>query len=148
MSRDFLPVLELYGNGLDWGRNKINLLVFHLIVFPWGRARLVTPGRHNVQDMRWNSRTTPTSTFKYRNKDRNRYKYRKNTDFADRSRETQCTRHEMEFQDSIVVNRTLALRGFSSRWYSKKHVAFVSFQEACSFRICPGLSACSYMKSK
>ena len=97
MSRDFLPVLELYGNGLDWGRNKINLLVFHLIVFPWGRARLVTPGRHNVQDMRWNSRTTPTSTFKYRNKDRNRYKYRKNTDFADRSREAQCTRHGMEF---------------------------------------------------
>ena len=74
MSRDFLPVLELYGNGLDWGRNKINLLVFHLIVFPWGRARLVTPGRHNVQDMRWNSRTTPTSTtYKYWCKYWNKY---------------------------------------------------------------------------
>ena len=32
--------------------------MFHLIVFPLGLSRFVTPGRSNVQDMRWNSTTT------------------------------------------------------------------------------------------
>ena len=32
--------------------------MFHLIVFPLGLSRFVTPGRSNVQDMKWNSTTT------------------------------------------------------------------------------------------
>ena len=50
--------------------------MFHLIVFPWGLSRLVTRGRPNVQDMRWNCCTKPTSTNIFGNLDKYIQKFR------------------------------------------------------------------------